>query len=160
MRECRVTQVPPEFPSIFVASDLPKQSSKCPVGSHLREVTLSCRVKGSGEEHIAWEIILFRQQRDPTGCEVGAILKTNLEDRQNYWLLIHIGLSRGQKDLSIGISHCKWLVFTVPGHTLRSYKEGRAKKRDLLDYIYIKCMYCEYFHEKHIILFEQVCNSV
>lgn len=45
MREWRVTQVPPERPSTFTTSDLPKQSSKCPVGSHFSELTLSCRVK-------------------------------------------------------------------------------------------------------------------
>lgn len=45
MREWKVTHVPPERPSIFTTSDLPKHRSKCPVGSHFREVTLSCRVK-------------------------------------------------------------------------------------------------------------------
>lgn len=49
MRVWSVTQVPPERPSIFTTSDLPKQSSKCPVGSHFREFTLSCRVKGGRE---------------------------------------------------------------------------------------------------------------
>lgn len=53
MRECRVTQVAPERPSIFTTSDLPKQSSKCPVGSHFRELTLSCRVK---KGRVEWSI--------------------------------------------------------------------------------------------------------
>lgn len=42
-REWRVTQVAPDCPKIFTTSDLPKQRSKCPVGSHFRELTLSCR---------------------------------------------------------------------------------------------------------------------
>lgn len=53
MREWRVTQAPPERPSIFTTSDLPKQNSKCPVGSHLSKLTLSCRVKGeNGQKKI------------------------------------------------------------------------------------------------------------
>lgn len=42
--------MPPERPSIFTTSDLPKQSSKCPVGSHFSELTVSCRVKGARVE--------------------------------------------------------------------------------------------------------------
>ena len=56
MREWRVTQVPPERPSNFTTSDLPKQSSRCPVGSHFRELTLSCRVKAKRVEWSEWKI--------------------------------------------------------------------------------------------------------
>lgn len=46
----RVTQELPERPSTFTTSDLPKQSSKCPVGSHFKEHTLSYIVKSRADE--------------------------------------------------------------------------------------------------------------
>lgn len=128
MREWRVTQVPPERPSTSTTSDFPKQSSKCPVGSHLRELTLSCRVKGG---RVEWSIREEKSGKcvDSEGNHSclsfvvvfwRAFLYTNLEDRQHYRLLILIGLSCGQKDLSTGVAHCERLVLTVPGDTLRS----------------------------------------
>lgn len=51
-------------------------------------------------------------------------LQTNLEDRQYYRLLILKGVSCGQKDLSIGIAHCKRLVLTVPGDTLGGWEKS------------------------------------
>lgn len=52
VREWRVTQEPPERPNIFTTSDLPKQSSKCPVGSHFRELIPSCKLERGNERSI------------------------------------------------------------------------------------------------------------